>query len=174
MEQLEIIDNISYFQEIVDYIKTTDLSKQQVMITTRTPDADIYTDGIGGIDDYPEGTREPDWKYLNNVYKGTIIETFYNDINTIFPLGRLRIMNLQPKTCYGYHYDWKSMYPGASRNRLHLPILGDEDAFFVIEDEIFKMKYDGSLYNFNTCDVKHTFVNASRDKVRTHLVGVML
>ena len=38
MEQLEIIDNISYFQEMVDYIKTTDLSKQQVMITTRTPD----------------------------------------------------------------------------------------------------------------------------------------
>ena len=75
---------------------------------------------------------------------------------------RTRIMTMSSKTCYSYHWDLSS--------RIHLPLIANEDCFFVIEDEVYRTPADGSVYRVDTTK-KHTFVNASFEK-RIHVMGI--
>ena len=70
-------------------------------------------------------------------------------------------MNMKPKTCYSYHWD--------PTKRMHIPLLTNENNFFVIDDEISRYPADGSYYLIDTTK-KHTFVNASFEN-RLHIVG---
>ena len=74
---------------------------------------------------------------------------------------RSRLMKMQPKTCYTYHWD--------PTKRMHKPLITNEDNFFIIEDELSRYPADGSYYLVDTTK-KHTFVNASREN-RIHIVG---
>jgi len=70
-------------------------------------------------------------------------------------------MNMKPTTCYSYHWD--------PTKRMHIPLLTNENNFFVIDDEISRYPADGSYYLIDTTK-KHTFVNASFEN-RLHIVG---
>lgn len=86
---------------------------------------------------------------------------YTNSILSELGMYRARLMKMKPKTCYSYHWD--------PTKRMHIPLITNEDNFFVIDDEVSRYPADGSYYLVDTTK-KHTFVNASFDE-RIHIVG---
>ena len=86
---------------------------------------------------------------------------YTNSVLSELGMYRTRLMNMKPKTCYSYHWD--------PTKRMHIPLLTNENNFFVIDDEISRYPADGSHYLIDTTK-KHTFVNASFES-RLHIVG---
>ena len=86
---------------------------------------------------------------------------YTNSVLSELGMYRTRLMNMKPKTCYSYHWD--------PTKRMHIPLLTNENNFFVIDDEISRYPADGSYYLIDTTK-KHTFVNASFEN-RLHIVG---
>jgi hypothetical protein len=86
---------------------------------------------------------------------------YTNSILSELGMYRTRLMNMKPKTCYSYHWD--------PTKRMHIPLITNENNFFVIDDEVSRYPADGSYYLVDTTK-KHTFVNASFDS-RVHIVG---
>ena len=85
---------------------------------------------------------------------------YTNSVLSELGMYRTRLMNMKPKTCYSYHWD--------PTKRMHIPLLTNENNFFVIDDEISRYPADGSYYLIDTTK-KHTFVNASFEN-RLHIV----
>ena len=77
---------------------------------------------------------------------------YTNSILSELGMYRTRLMNMKPKTCYSYHWD--------PTKRMHIPLITNENNFFVIDDEVSRYPADGSYYLIDTTK-KHTFVNAS-------------
>ncbi len=112
--------------------------------------------GIGKIKDLKH--KETD--YTVSLYD-TLLYT--NKIITDFNLYRTRIMNLGPSSCYSYHWD--------SAPRVHIPLVTDENCMLIIEDKIYRLPADGSIYLVDTT-LKHTALNSTRNQLlRTHIVG---
>ncbi len=86
---------------------------------------------------------------------------YTNSIITKLGMFRTRVMRMHPKTCYSYHKD-PSM-------RMHIPLITNEDCFFIINDVLSRYPADGNYYLVDTTK-KHTFVNASFEE-RIHIVG---
>lgn len=86
---------------------------------------------------------------------------YTNSVLSELGMYRTRLMNMKPKTCYSYHWD--------PTKRMHIPLLTNENNFFVIDDKISRYPADGSYYLIDTTK-KHTFVNASFEN-RLHIVG---
>ena len=86
---------------------------------------------------------------------------YTNSIIHELGMYRTRLMNMKPKTCYSYHWD--------PTKRMHIPLITNENNFFVIDDEVSRYPADGSYYLIDTTK-KHTFVNASFEN-RLHIVG---
>ena len=76
-------------------------------------------------------------------------------------LYRVRLMNLKSKTCYSYHKD--------QGKRFHIPIITNENCFFIVEDKLIRYSADGNYCIVDTSK-KHTAVNAFW-KDRIHLIG---
>jgi len=76
-------------------------------------------------------------------------------------IGRVRLMRLKPRTCYTLHMDPEEF-------RYHIPLITNDQSFFVVGDCIDRMKYVGQLYTLRTKEM-HTAVNASYIN-RDHLV----
>ena len=102
---------------------------------------------------------------LNNVEKDFNIFAYdipyTNSILSELGMYRSRLMRMGPKTCYSYHWD--------PTKRMHIPLITNENNFFVIDDEVSRYPADGSHYLVDTTK-KHTFVNASFES-RLHIVG---
>jgi len=117
----------------------------------------ITSDGNSG-----EGKLEK----LNHVEKDFNIFAYdlpyTNSVLAQLGMYRSRLMRMKPKTCYSYHWD--------PTKRMHIPLITNEDNFFVIDDEVSRYPADGSYYLVDTTK-KHTFVNASFDS-RIHIVAV--
>lgn len=77
-------------------------------------------------------------------------------------INRIRFMSMTPISCLSYHKD-----PDAIR--YHIPLITNDDCFFVVEDTVARMPDVGSLYSLQT-NVKHTAINGSRTEDRLHLV----
>ena len=76
--------------------------------------------GIGKAINLPE--KEIEFKY-------TLFDLPYiNSIIEEHNLYRVRLMKLKSKTCYSYHQD--------QCKRFHIPLITNDNCFFVIEDEI--------------------------------------
>lgn len=86
---------------------------------------------------------------------------YINSIIKEHNLYRVRIMKLKSKTCYSYHQDWCK--------RFHIPIISNNNCFFVIDDIICRYPADGNYYIIDTTKT-HTAVNASWED-RIHLIG---
>ena len=109
--------------------------------------------GIGSARDLPEKETEFKYPLFDFPYLNSIIEE-HN-------LHRVRLMNLKSKTCYSYHKD--------QGKRFHIPIITNENCFFVVDEEIKRFPADGNYYILDT-DKKHTAINASWYD-RIHLIG---
>ena len=90
----------------------------------------------------------PQLKYVNSIIKK-------------LKMFRTRVMRMSSKTCYSYHKD--------PSQRIHIPLITNENCFFVIDDKVSRYPADGNYYLIDTTK-KHTFVNASFEK-RIHIIG---
>jgi hypothetical protein len=93
----------------------------------------------------------------------------YNDMPYTYSLlkkygmYRTRVMKIIKGTCYSYHVD---LTP-----RVHIPLTSNKNCMFVIDDKVYRMPADGSVYLVDTT-LYHTALNANREQfVRTHIVG---
>ena len=89
---------------------------------------------------------------------------YINSLLLKYNVGYARVMILNSKECYTYHKD--------KTKRIHIPIETNENNFFVMNDKVFRLPADGSVYEVDTTNI-HTFVNASIIK-RRHIVGTVL
>ena len=109
--------------------------------------------GINSARDLPK--KEAEFTYL--LFDIPYINSIIKEHN----LYRVRLMNLKSKTCYTYHKD--------QCKRFHIPIITNENCFFIVEDKLIRYSADGNYCIIDTSK-KHTAVNASW-KDRIHLIG---
>lgn len=107
--------------------------------------------------------NETDFTELCDVFKNTVFEDLYRTLTEKYIVGRVRIMQLSPKTCLSWHVD--------SSKRLHYPIQTHEGCFMVIEDEIKHLE-QCKWYMTDTTS-SHTVFNGSL-RNRIHLVAAIL
>ena len=138
--------------KIKDEIKTLPNWDEQICLQGTETNKDPFA-GIGLLKNTPE--KEIKFTYL------LFDIPYINSIIKEHDLYRVRLMNLKSKTCYSYHRD--------QGKRLHIPIITNDNCFFVVDDEIKRYPADGKYYIVNTSK-KHTAVNASWED-RIHLIG---
>lgn len=114
----------------------------------------------------PERTEklvEADFTVLCNQFKGTLFEEVYMQLTRFYKVGRVRIMNLKPKTCLTWHVD--------DTPRIHFPMKTQTGCFMVIDDEV-KFLEPNTWWYANTLNL-HTVFNGSKEN-RYHLVAAIL
>ena len=114
-----------------------------------------HSAGTGRAIDLPEKEVEFTYPLFDIPYINSIIKE-HN-------LYRVRLMNLKSKTCYSYQKD--------QGKRFHIPIITNENCFFIVEDKLIRYSADGNYCIVDTSK-KHTAVNASW-KDRIHLIGYL-
>jgi hypothetical protein len=107
--------------------------------------------------------NETDFTVLCTGFKDSLFEDVYNKLTERYTVGRIRIMNLAPKTCLTWHED--------ETVRLHYPMKTQDGCFMVIENESKHLKQN-QWYWTNTT-VSHTVFNGSKQP-RMHLVVTVL
>ena len=80
-----------------------------------------------------------------------------------YNLFRTRFIKLNPENCYFLHKD--------RSKRVHLPLITNDNCFFLINEKVHRLPANGSLYLVDTDKYTHTFINGNRDFTRIHLVG---
>ena len=138
--------------KIKEEIKTLPKWKEQICLQGTTTIKNPFV-GVGKVADLPVKEKEFIYPLFDLPYINSIIKE-HN-------LYRVRLMNLKSKTCYSYHQDYGK--------RFHIPIITNDNCFFVIDDKIKRYPADGNWYIIDTT-LKHTAVNASW-KDRIHLIG---
>ena len=106
---------------------------------------------------------ESDFTVLCEQFKNTLFEEVYTALSSKFLLGRVRIMNLKPKTCLSWHVD--------SHPRVHYPLKTQQGCMMIIEDELQVLE-QGKWYHTNTV-YSHTAINSSKEE-RYHLVATVI
>ena len=106
---------------------------------------------------YDNRNSEDEKEFIHLLFDLPYINSIIKEQN----LYRVRLMNLKSKTCYSYHQDYGK--------RFHIPIITNDNCFFVIDDKIKRYPADGNWYIIDTTK-KHTAVNASWED-RIHLIG---
>ena len=138
--------------KIKDEIKTLPKWKEQICLQGTEFNKDPFA-GVGKIINLPGKEKEFIYPLFDIPYINAIIKEH--------SLYRVRLMNLKSKTCYTYHKD--------PYKRFHIPIITNDNCFFVIDDKITRYPADGNWYIVDTTK-KHTALNASWND-RIHLVG---
>ena len=161
---------------LIEKIGHVDIEKIKKEIENIKCESQILLQG-DSINDNPERLKSRVDKGQVNAWERKQIEQFdplsitvplfeaptINLIMKKYNLYCTRLMTVQPKTCYTYHID--------KIKRLHIPIYTNEHNFFIIDDILYRLPADGSIYSVDTTKI-HTFVNASMEK-RIHIVGML-
>lgn len=129
-----------------------------------------WTYGAGSL--YDDATKKywactADFAKLNETFRGTAIAECTDLVREVAhtfgkKIGRIRLLVLNPKTCYSLHTDEEEF-------RFHIPLFTSSSSFFVSDDMIDRMPVPGQLYLFKT-NAPHTAVNANKYEKRGHLV----
>ena len=101
---------------------------------------------------------------IHPLLKGSYTEEVCDKIRSLsdFPIGRIRFLGLNPKSCYSWHRDPDLI-------RYHIPLKTFHEAFFVVDEGVFRMPNEGSLYTIVSTK-PHTAINAAFNRRRVHLV----
>ena len=98
---------------------------------------------------------------MNKFFRDSYIEEVYNTVKECYNISRCRFMVLdRMKRGYSYHKD--------ASKRLHIPLVTNEDAIVLVEDNIHRLDELGRLYLVDTTK-KHTAINLGWT-TRIHLV----
>jgi len=143
-----------------------DIDKILLEIETFIPqyDTQISIQGVIGNNDPSYGTgRLKKLKHEEEDFTEILFPqmTYTNGVIQQLGMFRTRIMRVRPYSCYSYHVD--------PTQRMHIPLITNDDCFMIIEDQLYRYPADGNHYLVDTTK-KHTFVNASLED-RIHLVG---
>ena len=141
-----LVDN----RVLLTELKTIDWNKQTML---QTADG-CSEDGTGRI---------ANLKFKEEEYDKPIHHLPYvNFVMNKYGMKRTRLLNLHPNDCYSYHVD--------PTKRIHIPLVSDEYCMAIIEDKVYRLPADGTVYLVDTT-LRHTFLNGG-DYDRLHLVGV--
>jgi len=125
---------------------------QQVHVSS--PDGETYVLESGDLSKLK--LEQNDFTQINKAFKGTYVEEVYNDLNEKYDVCRGRFMLLDhTHRGYSYHYDLT--------DRIHIPLVTNRDAIFLVEDQIYKMQDIGSTYRLHTTH-KHTAMNLGKEE----------
>jgi hypothetical protein len=151
-KRLDVLEEV---KEVERYHSLVDID-QYCLQTVDGEQDPLY--GSRGGDEIAIGDTEKDFVHplFDMPYTNKLIKK-YN-------LYRTRIMKLPVKFCLTWHKDPTS--------RIHFPLLSNDDFFFIIEDEMVRMKMEDVVYKMNTTKF-HTAVNASTE-TRVHMIGTVL
>jgi len=86
---------------------------------------------------------------------------YINSIIENLKMFRTRVMVLEPRTCYTYHYDYSP--------RIHIAVETNDRCFVVENKKLKHLPADGNYYIMDTTKW-HTALNGSA-KNRIHIVG---
>ena len=100
---------------------------------------------------------------LCDIFIGTTFEKIFNELASIFRLGRVRLMKSKPGACMTWHKD--------PITRIHYPIKTQPGCLMIIQDEVMQLPLE-EWYLTNTT-VFHTALNGSKEP-RIHLVADLL
>ena len=116
----------------------------------------------GQIDPFYGIGRLEKLNHTEDEFKHPIFDMPYtNGILKDLKMFRTRVMKMPSRRCYSYHKD--------PSKRMHIPLITNENCFFVLDDEVVRLPADGNHYIIDTTKM-HTFVNASLEE-RIHIVG---
>ena len=139
-------------KKILEEIKIIPDYDRQIMLQSVKGNSDPNY-GIGRIKNLDHGEKE----FINPIFNMPYVNNLLKELN----MYRTRLMKMTPYSCYSYHKD--------PTPRIHIPIITHDNCFMVIEDEIHRFAI-GNWYKVDTTKM-HTFVNASTDCARIHIVG---
>lgn len=150
--------NLQYdVTEVIDIYRDLKLSRFQTYISS--PDGQTYN--IDAMQFRLGKVQESDCCVVNGLFRGTVIEQIYHDLDRAYGVCRARILMMDPaRRAYSYHVDFTP--------RLHIPIQTDDDCMFIVDDVVYRMPEVGHVYYLNTT-LKHTALNLGRNE-RIHLV----
>jgi hypothetical protein len=165
---VEVIDQIN-LDNVIKEVETLDYHNHERYNLQGVKDKldPLYT-LAGKLSNNTEAWKRDDYKNLPHTF-GDFIHLIFdlpyiNSIIEEYGLYNSALMNRNPGSCYSYHTD--------HGKRIHIPIYTNDKNFFIIEDNVYRLPADGSVYLIDTTKI-HTFVNASADK-RLHLIGYTL
>ena len=145
--QIEIPEDFSYDQ---NQIAITSVNGKNVLVDNKFNE------------DYKR-IPEMDLNLLNEWFKNSYVEEVINEINKHYNTTKWRFMKLtSERRAYSYHRD--------ETKRLHIPLLTNEDCFFIIDEQLYKMNQVGRVYEMDTTK-KHTALNLGWSD-RIHMVGI--
>ena len=105
---------------------------------------------------------EVDLNLMNEWFKDTYVAEVIDKINESYNTTKWRFMKLTPeRRAYSYHKD--------ETRRLHIPLLTNDECFFIIEKQLYEMNQPGVLYEMDTTQ-HHTALNLGWTD-RVHMVG---
>lgn len=152
------------YVKVIDHVDTSIILKEvktlEKVETGQTPLQGAFAGDFEGAVGKTYDLRSDEHDYTFPLYD-TMPYTY--ELLEKYNLHRTRLMKMKKKTCYSYHYD---LTP-----RIHIPLISNNSCMFVIEDKVYRLPADGSVYLVDTTKY-HTALNANReDFYRLHLVG---
>ena len=106
---------------------------------------------------------EEAYKEFIEDFKETYFEYIYNVLSKRYQLGRVRILNKEPRSTLSWHRD--------PEPRLHIPIFTNLGSRIVVKDEAIHMPADGSVWIINATQY-HTAFNGGEEN-RVHIVATL-
>jgi len=100
---------------------------------------------------------------LVDVFRGTYFEYIHQQLSSRYPIGRVRILEKGVFNCNSWHRD--------PEPRIHIPIVTNPGALFIVNHHCTHMPADGSVY-FTDTRGYHTALNGG-DQPRIHLVAAL-
>ena len=125
----------------------------------------LWDDGIGSAIGDGQFLNTKEYIVLNEMLKGTCIETVHNSMAAYHIFGRMRLMKLSGRQCMSLHVDLE--------RRIHIPIITNENCLMIVDDEVIHMPADGNAYLVDT-KKRHTALNSNKDFDRIHLMFDLL
>ena len=121
-----------------------------------------------GDDRYVEEPREelvPEDQFseFNPAFAGTYFEQVMAELKAHFPIGRTRILSKPMYNCNSWHRD--------PEPRLHIPIVTNPGALFIVNHHVTHLPADGSVY-FTDTRAYHTALNGGETN-RVHIVAAL-
>ncbi len=96
-------------------------------------------------------------------FAGTYFEEVHRELVKRFPIGRMRVLSKGTYNCNSWHRD--------PEPRLHIPIITNPGALFIVNHHVTHLPADGSVY-FTDTRGYHTALNGGESH-RVHVVAAL-
>ncbi|MEE9375204.1 MAG: hypothetical protein V3V04_02590 [Rhizobiaceae bacterium] len=106
---------------------------------------------------------EAQFSEFNPAFAGTYFEEVHAELAKRFPIGRVRVLSKGLYNCNSWHRD--------PEPRLHIPIITNPGALFVVNHHVTHLPADGSTY-FTDTRGYHTALNGGEHH-RVHIVAAL-